>query len=1419
MAIEEEKEEEEEAKPCTIVLHDDRVTRVDILAGNRVLHVGEFAWLTAPGARKLCIAPAGLAINSTEVSIHISLAARFGFENRTQGRIQIIEDVDSATATHVELFFRDQLLSRADMWQLMGCVQDTVIYQGQILNYLDTECAEVKQVYIAGREVESAISIHPHTKPIFRSGCARYAILVEISQEMLENWTNGELMYERLVDGFLPELFQRWESLKVKHQVSIICFGRIRTAAPQGKRDSQGEHPGEDFFHVLKSEGASSSWQHIVRKVKKALNDYHLPRNVSLAAESNILEAIHLTALDYADDQTDAYLMSTGTSIIAVTAGAGLFEADHTLLKQTTDLLVGNSIGVDIVALASKPLHPVPLFKYEHAGITEYALPHWVDISFWKQPHDVQASTWALCEPNGPVNDISLPVLRESNWGEVDGPTMDYHDNEVFEDKTGKASEALQMVNGLSNSDPTGSVETMKGVPIAVPMSRQSPKKHREPSPPPPPESPTSSITSPVKETVNRPERQRPKPHPLMQIGRKISVGPKGLAPSRGVASTTVSVTYAQQNKDVGPGSFMPSDTSSGLARAIRASLAKKPSQQSLASRVSNPDEFHSQPIAINAGNENSRPEIRDPASDVEQKIADTMVGTVLENDTSLSATPKAGHLFARKGSLNDTLDMLSPWVMLLNPCNPRRDNMKVASQYRKWQHVFPRAVSRGSFKWSSMCMPAALPLTAEYKPSASELETHYVKKVRRHVLSNSSSLKDEAARILVERLIDVRLIRGWQIVTIRNSGSDQTYQTQNKPTLMSLGRHYHEVQRLSDFEVQIVQYQPKAGIGSVGQAMQHYLTSYEPKLRTVTGMNAKPEITYHQEADISDWSPLDEYILGLGAMPDLNVAFKVRFVLIPIDMNKSNNSRLGGLSDEERRIEGIQRLTQTWQRQRYYSTEDQQHQVSLTKAKNASTTERDPNPLAIDYQTKDASIVINAHGPLLATPLEDGELSTPLFMEAEKHHSSNFDSAKLVKQMQELPPYGVEMRDRRWLTLTHLKCFRGDEMTTWLLSVFKDLEYREDAVAIGNELMSRGIFTHVRQKHKFRDGHYFYQISSAHRTTDYPDTQGFFSKAPWKSVPATPVAESMKSPALRPVSGDSSSSSSHGTPITGPADTKQILLSQMMLYNVDPQRKSDHLQVVKLHYDRIHNPENCYHIQLEWLVTSTKLVRDAISRWTGVVDGYGLKLVQVPLEEASKFREHHPFDQPQPIKLALRPPDKNVLQTPVIEPHNASQRQVEDRLAYYKALLRKLGFAMDNEAASSFKPDLNVTYSYGPPTYTYTQFVHNSGLVLAQITDQSDSSDFLLLPNRLASSRISSSSKNTEGDLVESIIKDFKAFCRDEVQLKKFYTLLERPRGRTPRSSPFFSPNSQGHLAADVDVPPMQLPQHLLHRTGQRWG
>lgn len=37
---------------------------------------------------------------------------------------------------------------------------------------------------------------------------------------------NGDLFFEKAINGFLRELFTKWKELKVNHDVSIILFSR-----------------------------------------------------------------------------------------------------------------------------------------------------------------------------------------------------------------------------------------------------------------------------------------------------------------------------------------------------------------------------------------------------------------------------------------------------------------------------------------------------------------------------------------------------------------------------------------------------------------------------------------------------------------------------------------------------------------------------------------------------------------------------------------------------------------------------------------------------------------------------------------------------------------------------------------------------------------------------------------------------------------------------------------------------------------------------------------------------------------------------------------------------------------------------------------------------------------------------------------
>ena len=60
--------------------------------------------------------------------------------------------------------------------------------------------ATVKQVYIKGREAEAGI-VTSNTKTIFRSESAKFYIFLQMSEEMWEFEKDGDLFYEKAVQG------------------------------------------------------------------------------------------------------------------------------------------------------------------------------------------------------------------------------------------------------------------------------------------------------------------------------------------------------------------------------------------------------------------------------------------------------------------------------------------------------------------------------------------------------------------------------------------------------------------------------------------------------------------------------------------------------------------------------------------------------------------------------------------------------------------------------------------------------------------------------------------------------------------------------------------------------------------------------------------------------------------------------------------------------------------------------------------------------------------------------------------------------------------------------------------------------------------------------------------------------------------
>src|ERR1700738_3841397 len=130
--------------------------------------------------------------------------------------------------------FKDLYLDRADMWRLGRSLRDKTVYVGKRITYCGSIRATIKSIYIRSvmpddgpsRNATSAW-VSSRTRPIFRSESSRFLLMVQMAAELWEFEEDGELMYHKCVDGYLPQLFDKWRMAGARHLVTIVLFARV----------------------------------------------------------------------------------------------------------------------------------------------------------------------------------------------------------------------------------------------------------------------------------------------------------------------------------------------------------------------------------------------------------------------------------------------------------------------------------------------------------------------------------------------------------------------------------------------------------------------------------------------------------------------------------------------------------------------------------------------------------------------------------------------------------------------------------------------------------------------------------------------------------------------------------------------------------------------------------------------------------------------------------------------------------------------------------------------------------------------------------------------------------------------------------------------------------------------------------------
>ncbi|KAL5601187.1 hypothetical protein BROUX41_005992 [Berkeleyomyces rouxiae] len=647
----------------------------------------------------------------------------------------------------------------------------------------------------------------------------------------------------------------------------------------------------------------------------------------------------------------------------------------------------------------------------------------------------------------------------------------------------------------------------------------------------------------------------------------------------------------------------------------------------------------------------------------------------------------------------------------------------------------------------------------------------------------------------------------------------------------MSAGNSIHQLSCSNGTEIEVNIYTRKLDSTVYSSSMP---AVYRPAIRTLLDQEyehrAMNMTTYRPDLN---WNQVDSFIAGqTEEMTDVLRFWRARFVLIPMVARQGPQERAqNGYSSEEIRLEGIKRLAQLWQRHRFVAPTERPFMPM-----GSSRRRRDPNPLDIVYKTEDPSLVIAAEYetlPLVEGP--DGPRRGQQLSSRDGFRKTSLNLAALAEAIQQPAELGgIRMQNRRWHLRMHYNCFIGSDMTTWLLDNFDDLESREEAEILGDRLMvsmsrssfddknkdkeekDRGLFIHVQQRHPFRDGQYFYQIAAEYAK---PIPQSWFNsrrkdkdkEAP--SVPSTPLMDAIgmhREPSVtssHSVVGDSPPAFSTGInnsiiPPTGTFPAAQtasasrtskhksklkqssypkpiVMLSKVMKYDVDHRKRSYRPERINLHYDCLHNPDNCYHIRIDWLNTTAKLIEDAVDGWAREAANFGLRLVEVPINELSAITNENPFRRPFRIPVAFTPPgherqlqqqaegrmvdstasvasvsSSSVTHTPRLAPTQLAAPSIFSRPAsvasnthhFYlqREILRRFDFVLDVEAAANFPTSVDVRYSWGSPDYRYSQYIHRTGCLLAQITEDGD---FLLLENHLFSNRGSTKEKSLAVD------------------------------------------------------------------------
>ncbi|XP_050487982.1 GATOR complex protein Iml1 isoform X2 [Bombus huntii] len=889
------------------------------------------------------------------ISVENNVATMFQLRTFADVYMNVVNPDDVALDS-IELTFKDQYLGRSEMWRLKNSLVNTCVYMNKKIEFCGGSIrCQVYEMWSQGDRVACGV-ITNDTKVVFRSSTSMVYLFIQMSSEMWDFDIHGDLYFEKAVNGFLADLFQKWKKNGSNHEVTIVLFSRTFYNAnsleefPNHMREClQHDYRGrfyEDFYRVVVQNERFEDWSNVLVQLRKLFTDYQkivleyhqksgvsIPKAVnSTAAQGNFLEVLNMSLNVFEKHYLDRSFDRTGQLSVVITPGVGVFEVDRELTNVTKQRIIDNGVGSDLVCVGEQPLHAVPLLKFHNKDTSvnapdDYSMPHWINLSFYSTNKKIPYSTFIpriklpqrVSKQSAETGKLQCKskLLQEDAKECLHNTLFDYdaYDAQVFQLPSVHTS-SLQRVTTRTKKTSVASMETHNNAHILKLLKRKmsDPDIHHPPpeSHSPPAATRSAAILIPSRtDDVTSSESNGEANESRISVksdltDSEISPPFRPVVGSAGSPTNTISqpTTIRPSRALINP--FDPSHVTIKLTSNRRRwthIFPKGPTgvliQQHHYQAV--PTQMCSEPQSDATSTISGSPMEHNDVSNSNQ-FQDHTKNKPQRLNLLLSSTDKSGNPISSTG--NKSLTLL--WG---------------ATGEQEWTPALTTAII--GVDWKSLTIPACLPITTDYFPDKRSLQNDYV-------VSDYNLLPDDVntdfaqqraiykkplttAEVFKE-LVSQRLAQGFQLIILPQNNQNQSHtpgsnavpaissvmrgrQTESEPKeeyLLSIGRIFHKIS-LFDNCITVTRYRPRHPYPPFNI---HYLYRFHAPHHDTYEVSWVSFTT--EKLENYNWNYLDHYICTRGhtdfALVEALKYWRFRVFLLPLH-NSATRKFLEGSS------------------------------------------------------------------------------------------------------------------------------------------------------------------------------------------------------------------------------------------------------------------------------------------------------------------------------------------------------------------------------------------------------------------------------------------------------------------------------------------------------------------------------------------